>query len=89
MKWNKFLKDFQYQLLHNSDMNIKTAHQILELIQNYMSAPEKKRYSNLIDTSLNMTMKQINLIEVNKMLEIQRLELDFNKIKGKGKKKNE
>ena len=89
MKWNKFLKDFQYQLLHNSDMNIKTAHQILELIQNYMSAPESKRYANLIDTSLNMTMKQINLIEVNKMLEIQQLELDFNKIKGKGKKKNE
>jgi len=86
MKWNKFLKDFQYELLHNSDISIKTAHNILELIQNYMSVPEKNRYSNLIDTSLNMTMKQINLIEVNKMLEIQKLELDLNQIKGKKKK---
>jgi len=86
MKWNKFLKDFQYELLNNSDISIKTAHTILELIQNYMSKPETKRYSNLIDTSLNMTMKQINLIEVNKMLEIQQLELDLNQVKGKKKK---
>ena len=89
MKWNKFFENLQYALLYDVRFDFYTSKQILEFIQNCMSSTDYKRYSNLLMVSLNMSVKQLSLIDVNEQLEVKKLELDLKDLKLEDLSKNE
>ena len=89
MKWNKFFENLQYALLYDVRFDFYTTKQILEFIQSCMSSTDYKRYSNLLMVSLNMSTKQLSLIDVNKQLEIKKLEVDLKDLKLDEVNKNE